>query len=275
MRIAIVGGKGTLGGHVTAELTRRGHDVRVLSRSGEYHVDLTTGDGLADALRDCDAVVDASNSASAKRAQQVLVEGSRRLLAAEAEAGVAHHVCISIVGCDEVPIGYYKVKTDQESVVEQGPRSASTVPWSIVKATQFHELAASALAAAARFRIIPVPGMKLQTVAAAEVAVAVADITEGTPVRGRIQVAGPQIMTAAEIARTWREVTGRRALLVSIPVPGKLGRALRGGGLTASQPDFSGSITFADWLSSQAGAGTAGAAEVSDRRQGHDIRHDR
>jgi len=263
MRIAIVGGKGTLGAHVTAELARRGHDVRVLSRSGEYRVDLTTGDGLGDALTGCDAVVDASNSASPKRAQQVLVEGSRRLLAAEAEAeaGVAHHVCISIVGCDQVPMGYYKVKTDQERVVEQGG-----VPWSIVQATQFHELAASALTAAARFRLLPVPGMKLQTIAAAEVAVAVADITEGAPVRGRIRVAGPQIMTAAEVARTWREVTGRRALLVPVPVPGKLGRALRRGGLTASQPDVRGTISFADWLSRQ--------AEVSGRPQGHDIRHD-
>jgi uncharacterized protein YbjT (DUF2867 family) len=247
MKIAIVGGKGTLGGHVTAELTRRGHEVRVLSRSGEYQVDLTTGDGLADALRDCDAVVDASNASSAKRARQVLVEGSRRLLAAEAAAGVAHHVCISIVGCDQVPMGYYKVKTDQEHVVEQGG-----VPWSTVKATQFHELAASAVAAAAKFGLVPVPAMKVQTVAAAEVAAAVADVTEGAPVRGPIQVAGPQIMTAAEVARTWREVTGRRPLLVPVPVPGKLGRALRNGGLTASEPDVRGTITFADWLSSQA-----------------------
>src|ERR1700733_13036292 len=110
MRIAIVGGKGPLGGHVTAELTRRGHEVRVLSRSGEYRVDLTTGEGLAAALKDCHAVVDASNASSSKRARQVLVEGSRRLLATEAEAGVAHHVCISIVGCDLVPVGYYQVK---------------------------------------------------------------------------------------------------------------------------------------------------------------------
>jgi uncharacterized protein YbjT (DUF2867 family) len=271
MRIAIVGGKGTLGGHVTTELARRGHEVRVLSRTGEYRVDLSTGEGLTDALKDCAAVVDASNDSSPKRAQQVLVEGSRRLLAAEAETGVAHHVCISIVGCDRVPVGYYKVKTSQEGVVEQDAAAG----WSIVQATQFHELAASALTAVARFRILPVPAMKLQTVAAAEVAVAVADVAEGAPVRGRIRVAGPQIMTAAEIARTWREVTGRRALLVPIPVPGKLGRALRDGGLTASRPDIRGTITFADWLSSQAGGGTAGADEVSGRRQGHDIRHDR
>jgi uncharacterized protein YbjT (DUF2867 family) len=293
MRIAIVGGKGTLGGHVTAELARRGHDVRVLSRSGEYRVDLSTGEGLTEALADCDAVVDASNASSPKRARQVLVEGSRRLLAAEAEAGVAHHVCISIVGCDQVPVGYYQVKVDQEGVVEQ----AATAGWSIIQATQFHELAASALAAAARFRVLPVPGMKLQTVAAAEVAGAVADVTEGKPARGRIRVAGPRIMTATEVARTWRAVTGRRALLVRIPVPGRLGRALRSGGLTTSQPDIRGTISFADWLASQArdgGAGSAdpgsansvsanpgsaspepGGGEISGRPTGHDIRHDR
>jgi uncharacterized protein YbjT (DUF2867 family) len=255
MRIAIVGGKGTLGGHVTAELARRGHDVRVLSRSGEYRVDLSTGEGLSDALTDCDAVVDASNASSAKRAQQVLVEGSRRLLAAEAAAGVAHHVCISIVGCDQVPVGYYKIKVGQERVVEQG-----SVPWSILQATQFHELAASALAAAGRFRVLPVPSMKLQTIAAAEVAVAVADVTEGAPARGRIRAAGPQIITAAEIARTWRSVTGRRALLLPVPVPGRLGRALRSGGLTTSRPDISGTISFADWLASQPRNGAAGGA---------------
>src|SRR4029077_15621293 len=127
MRIAIVGGKGTLGRHVTAELARGGHEVGLLSRSGEYQVDLSTGAGLAAALAGCDAVVDASNAQ--KNARAVLVDGSRRLLAAAAEAGGAHHVCVSIVGCDQVPMGYYKVKTEQEQTVTDGP-----VPWSIVQA---------------------------------------------------------------------------------------------------------------------------------------------
>lgn len=241
MRIAIVGGNGTLGRHVTAELARAGHEVRVLSRSGEYRVDLTTGAGLTAALAGCDAVVDASNAQ--KNARAVLVDGSRRLLAAAAEAGVAHHVCVSIVGCDQVPMGYYKVKTEQEQAVTDGP-----VPWSIVQATQFHELAASALAAAARFRILPVPRMKVQTIAAAEVARAVAEVATAPPVRGRVRVAGPLIQTGAELARTWRQVTGRTALLLPVPVPGQLGRALRAGGLTTSQPDIRGTTHFADWL---------------------------
>lgn len=241
MRIAIVGGTGTLGRHVAAEVTARGHEARVLSRSGEYPVDLTTGAGLAAALAGCDAVVDASNAQ--KGAREVLVEGSRRLLAAEAKAGVGHHVCISIVGCDQVPMGYYKVKTEQERVVLDAP-----VPWTIVQATQFHELAATALAAAAKFRIVPVPRMKIQTIAAAEVARAVADVATAAPARGRIRVAGPQILTGAELARTWRRVTGRTAVLIPVPVPGRLGRALRDGGLTASEPDVRGTMQFDEWL---------------------------
>ncbi|HXW43571.1 MAG TPA: NAD(P)H-binding protein [Streptosporangiaceae bacterium] len=244
MRIAIVGGRGTLGSYVTAELARRGHDVRVLSRSGEYRVDLTTGEGLAAALEGCAAVVDASNAT--RGAAHVLVEGSRRLLAAGNAAGVTHHVCVSIVGCNRVPFGYYRVKTDQERVVEQGP-----VPWSIVQATQFHELAAAAFGAAGKFRVLPAPRFPLQTVAAAEVAVAVADVTEGQPRHGRLQVAGPEVRTAAELARTWRRVTGRPALLLPVPLPGKTGRELRQGALTATDPDVRGTIVFADWLAAR------------------------
>ena len=134
MRIAIAGGTGTLGSLVAAELGRRGHEIRVLRRSApEYRVDLATGSGLADALAGCDVVVDASNNSS-RHAAQILVDGSRRLLAAERAAGVGHHVCVSIVGCERVPMGYFQVKAEQEQVVEQGP-----VPWSMVRATQFHE----------------------------------------------------------------------------------------------------------------------------------------
>jgi uncharacterized protein YbjT (DUF2867 family) len=244
MRIAIVGGAGTLGSHVTAELAARGHDVRVLSRRSElYPIDLVTGQGLAAALDGCDAVVDASNASAPRRAAQVLVEGSRRLLAAEQDAGVSHHVGISIVGCERVPMGYYRIKTEQEQVIERGP-----IRWSLVRATQFHELAAMALTAAAKWHVLPIPAMRLQTVAAAEVGRVLADVAEQEPGRGRIQIAGPQVMTAAELARTWRAVTGRRPLSVPVHVPGKLGRALRTGALTAPDADIRGTQTFADWL---------------------------
>ena len=247
MRIAIVGGAGTLGRYVTAELARRGHEVRVLSRSSpQYPVDLVTGKGLAAALAGCAVVVDASNAARPRRAAQVLVAGSSQLLAAEQRAGVTHHVGISIVGCELVPVGYYRVKVEQEQVIGRGP-----MPWSIVRATQFHELADMALTAAANWRVLPIPAMRIQTIAAAEVARVAADVAEGEPGRGRIQVAGPQVTTAAELARTWKSITGRRALSVPVPVTGKLGRALRSGALTAQDADVIGTQTFADWLSAR------------------------
>ena len=184
MRIAIAGGTGTLGSLVAAELTERGHDVRVLSRNApEYRVDLTTGAGLARALEGCDVVVDASNNSS-RHAAEILVEGSRRLLAAERAAGVGHHVCVSIVGCEQVPMSYFRVKAQQERVTEEGP-----MPWSIVRATQFHELALATLAAASRWGVLPVPRARLQTVACAEVARLVGDVA-GTH-RGRTESRSP------------------------------------------------------------------------------------
>jgi uncharacterized protein YbjT (DUF2867 family) len=242
MRIAIVGGTGLLGGHVADELRSRGHDVRVLSRrSPDHPVDLTTGDGLGHALAGCDVVVDAANAA--KDAARTLVDGSRRLLAAEEAAGVGHHVGVSIVGCELVPLGYFQVKAEQEQVIERGP-----VPWSLVRATQFHELVAATMASAGRWRVLPVPHATLQTVASAEVARVVADSAENAPRLGRVQVAGPEITDARELARTWRSITGRRALLLPVPLPGKPGRALRAGALTAERPDVRGTLSFADWL---------------------------
>jgi len=249
MRIAIVGGTGTVGKHIASELAARGHEVRVLSRSSpEFPVDLTSGEGLAAALAGCDVAVDASRtpSSSSKRAAQIHVDGSRILLAAEQADGIGHHVCISIVGCDLVPFGYYKVKTEQEHIVEQGP-----VPYSIVRATQFHELMTGVLAVAGKYHVLPAPTIQLQTVAAKEVASAVADVATGQPVQGIVEVAGPQTLLASDVARTWKSVTGTAAVIVPFPIPGKFGRGLRDGVLTTDKPDIRGTITFAEWLAEQ------------------------
>jgi uncharacterized protein YbjT (DUF2867 family) len=250
MRIAIAGGTGTLGGRAATELRSRGHEVRVLSRSApEYRVDLLTGAGLGAALEGCDAVVDASNNAS-RQAASVLVGGTRRLLDAEHAAGVRHHVCVSIVGCDELPIGYYAVKTDQERLVEQGP-----VPWTIVRATQFHEFIAGILGAAARWRALPTPRALLQPVACAEVARYVADIAERPARHAGSSIAGPEVTELRTLARSWRSVTGRQLALIPVRVPGRVGRALRSGTLTTRQAGVTGHVPFAAWLEAEAGAG--------------------
>jgi uncharacterized protein YbjT (DUF2867 family) len=239
-----VGGSGTLGRHVVEELRSRGHDVRPLSRRSTTHpVDLRTGAGLPDALSGCEIVIDASNDNS-KHAAETLVGGSRRLLAAEQALGVRHHICVSIVGCDQVPLGYFRIKVDQERVVQQGP-----MPWTIVRATQFHELVAATFSAAARWGLVPVPSARLQTIASAEVARAIADIAQGPPERRHVRVAGPEIVDARVLALTWRSIMGAHTLILPVPLPGRLGRALREGALTVEEPDRRGTTSFAAWLS--------------------------
>jgi uncharacterized protein YbjT (DUF2867 family) len=153
MKIAIMGGTGLLGRQVSEELRTRGHEVRAVSRSAPaYRADLTTGAGLDEAVAGCDVIVDASNNSS-RTAAATLVEGTRRLLAAGQRAGVPHHVCVSVVGCDRIPMGYFRVKAEQEGVVAQG-----AMPWIIVRATQFHEYLAAMLGAGARYGALQRPG---------------------------------------------------------------------------------------------------------------------
>jgi uncharacterized protein YbjT (DUF2867 family) len=130
--IGIAGGTGTLGALLVSQLRARGHDVRSLARgSTAYPVDLTTGRGLERALDGADVVIQAANGPASKRAAAVLVDGTKRLL----DASTAHHVCAPIVGIEHVPAGYYRVKVAEEAVVRSSGRS-----WTIVRATQFHEL---------------------------------------------------------------------------------------------------------------------------------------
>lgn len=242
MKIAIVGGTGMLGSQVEKELHSRGHEVRILSRSSpEYRIDLITGEGLNRALQGCDVVIDASNATS--NAEEVLVNGTLRLLAAEQEAGVGHHVCVSIVGCEKMPVGYLRAKAGQERAVEEGE-----VPWSIVRATQFHEYMAAMFAMLARWGILPIPRARVQTVAVAEVARAVAEAAVSAPSRARIEVAGPEVVDALDLARVWRSITGKRSLMFRLPLPGKFGRILRDGAMTSKHSDIRGKVRFADCL---------------------------
>jgi uncharacterized protein YbjT (DUF2867 family) len=234
MNIAIVGGTGTVGREAARVLQQRGHAVRVLSRHApEYPVDLSSGEGLAEALRDCDVVVDASNGS-----RKVLVEGTERLLRAEREAGVKHHVLVSIVGIDRVGGPYYKLKLAQERAVREGG-----VPWTILRATQFHTLVAQAFAKTAKLGVLPSLTAPLQPVDPAEVGRALADTAECEPSLGITQFAGPEVLTVRELARRWRDATGSRAVPLRVPAT----RSLRDGGLT-NPGAWRGKVTFDAWL---------------------------
>lgn len=250
MQVAVVGGTGMLGSPLVAELGRRGHEVRVLSRGkadaqpppGASHrrVDLARGEGLDAALEGVEALVDAANSRW--QAQGVLVEGTGRLAAAAARAGVRHHLLISIVGCDRAPMSYYRAKAAQEQAL-----ATSAVPWSILRATQFHELIGQWLAAAARLRLRPTGAARLQPIDVEVVARRLADALEQGP-GGRLpDLAGPRVETLGELSAAFATARERRLVPLRLPSLGGLGRALRDGVLcneSAATPGPS----FAEWL---------------------------
>lgn len=246
--VAVVGGTGTLGAAVVRELLARGADVRVLSRNAtnvaegatHHRVDLTSGAGLAPALAGVDAVVDAANST--KGAEEVLVAGTKRLLEAGAAAGIAHHVAISIIGIDRVPLSYYRVKLAQEEAIQSGP-----VPFSILRASQFPQLLDQAFTAAARFGVRPTGAAKVQPIDPEIVAARLAEAVGAGP-GGRLpDIAGPKVQTLSELSRAWATARGKHRLPLRVPAWGKMGKALAVGGLcdpAAATPGRD----FEEWL---------------------------
>ncbi len=239
MRIGIAGGTGTVGRRIAAELAARGHEVVVLSRhpaEGAEHrrVDLATGEGLPQAVEGLDVVVDASNGTA--------LSGTERLLAAERRAGVRHHVLVSIAGAEQVPLGYYRAKVAQEAALRDGG-----VPWSVVRATQFHGLVAFLFAKTAPARALPAPDVPLRPVDPRFVAAVAAEVAAGAPLLGIRTVAGPEVVRMPDLARQWRAATGRHAVRLPLPLPRRVGRPLRAGAF-APQAAETGGRTFSEWL---------------------------
>ena len=252
MRVLVVGGTGGLGRLVVQELAKRDHQVRVLSRQPKQSVlagpgielvrgDLSSGDGVAAAVSGVDAVVDAVNAT--RQAESVMVAGTRRLLDAAAAAGVAHMVEIGIVGAESIAplVSYYRVKLAQEQVVQSGE-----VPWSLLRATQFHDFLAPMVSRLARLPVLIAPDVRFQPVDRGEVAMAMADAVEAGP-GGRLpDFAGPQALPLVDFARSWLQAQGRNQRAVALPLPTKYGRRLRDGALC--NPDRAvGRLTFSDW----------------------------
>jgi uncharacterized protein YbjT (DUF2867 family) len=249
MRVAVVGGTGTIGALAVDELARRGHEAFVLSRhapavstgAAYRQVDLTTGSGLPEALDGVEVVLDASNSTGA-RSKAVLVEGTRRLLRAGEEAGVAHHALISIVGIETVPIGYYRTKLAQENALTESP-----VPTSVLRCTQFHQLLAGVFNSVARFGVLPSGSIPLQPVDPREAAEFLIGQLEQGPWTDRREFAGPDIVTLGALARAWAAGQRRRRVLIPPPAFGAAGRGLRAGGLTSTSA-ARGQVSFDQWL---------------------------
>jgi uncharacterized protein YbjT (DUF2867 family) len=259
VKVLVVGGTGTAGRPAAAELVRRGHEVRVFSRSGRgvpgadgVRGDIATGAGLAEAMSDIDAVIDASNitSLSEKIATGFFAGSTRRLVAAEAAAGVRRHVLISIVGIELVPTGYYRAKLAQERALTTAAEGAG-VSWSIQRSTQFHEFAAQMIGRLQRGPVVPMPMASAQPVSTLDVAGALADAV-ASPDAGRLpDLAGPESLQVTEMARAVLQARGERAVVVPLPLPGAAGRAVRSGALrpASGTPIRIGRVRFEEYVS--------------------------
>lgn len=242
LKVAVAGGTGMVGRLVVAELERVGATPVVIARSAG--VDLTTGEGLAAALDGVDVVIDTSNveTLSAKRSVAFFEAATSNLLAAGEAAGVRHHVALSIVGCDVVDMPYYVGKRRQEDLVAAGP-----VPWTVLRATQFHEFAQQMVDRSPP-RVALALRMRCQPIAAAEVAAALVAAAVGEPAGRLPDLGGPQEERMGGMVQ--RLVRERRLRRFAVPVAmvGKVGRQIARGGLLPAAGGTLGVETFDAWL---------------------------
>lgn len=188
MKIVVIGGTGLIGSKVVNILKAQGHEA--VPASPRLGVNTLTGEGLADALAGASVVVDVSNSPTFEPAAvlEFFETSTRNLLAAEAEAGVGHHVALSIVGIDRSPDnGYFQAKLAQERLITEGP-----VPYSIVRATQFMEFIDGIADEATTGTEVHIPPVAFQPIAAADVARMLAGVAVHPPLNGRVEIAGPE-----------------------------------------------------------------------------------
>jgi uncharacterized protein YbjT (DUF2867 family) len=246
MRVAVAGATGNIGTLTVAALERDGHEAVRISRS--LGVDLTTGDGLDDALAGVEAVIDVTNAPAADRTESVAYFGAttRNLLAAEERAGVGHHVLLSIVGIDRVEGNpHYAGKREQERLVAAGP-----VPWTIVPATQFHDFAAMVTSWTEQDGVATVAPLLVQPIAPADVADILAEIATGRPQGRYADVAGPEPQDLVDMARRTTEARGHAVKLVPTWA-GLFGPAMAGNVLLPGEGARIAPTTFDDWLATQ------------------------
>ncbi|GAA3642303.1 NAD(P)H-binding protein [Microbacterium awajiense] len=243
MRIAVAGGTGMVGAHVVELARHRDHDAVVLARS--HGVDLISGIGLGEALAGVDVVIDVSNVSTLRTDASVsfFAGAAKSLLTAERAAGIGHHVALSIVGADAAPEGYYAGKLVQERLIEAGE-----VPWTILRATQFHEFAAMLYVTAKVGSVRVAPRGRLQPIAAREVAAHLLDLAEGKPVGRAAEIAGPREESLTAMVRTYASAVGYRRRIPSVALPGALGRAQRDGSLLPGPGAILGHQTFDQWI---------------------------
>jgi uncharacterized protein YbjT (DUF2867 family) len=240
--VLVTGGTGTLGRAVVPALRDRGHDVRVLSRRAESEPgrvvgDLSTGAGLEQALDGIDTVVHLATANGREDVAQ-----TRNLLAAMRPH--QHLIAVSIVGSDRIPLPYYRAKVEAERLI-----TTSSVPWTIQRSTQFHDLIARIFSLQRRLPVLLAPDFAVQPIDVRDVAARLADLTDAPPAGRAPDLGGPAVRPFRDLATAWQAERGSRKRVVLLRLPGRIFAGYRSGAHTVAG-GAAGRITFEDHLRS-------------------------
>ena len=244
MKIVVVGGSGLIGSKLVTKLGEHGHEA--LDASPKTGVNSLTGEGLPDVLDGADAVVDVSNSplSEAAAVMNFFTTSTRNILAAEAAAGVNHHVALSVVGTDRLQeSGYFQAKLAQEKLIEE-----SSIPYSIVHATQFFEFINSIAEAATEGNTVRLAPVLIQPMAADDVASAVGRVAVGSPVNGVVEVAGPDQFRLDDLIREGLGALHDPREVITDTHASYFGARLGERTLIPEADALLGTIRFEDWL---------------------------
>src|SRR5207248_2049757 len=248
MKIVIIGGSGLIGKKLVKNLRQHGH--KVVAASPSSGVDTLTGEGLAEALVGASVVVDVANSPSFedKAVLEFFETSGRNLLAAEAAAGVGHHIALSVVGTDRLlASGYFRAKMAQENLIK-----ASAIPYTIVRATQFFEFVGGIAQAATEGQTVRLPPVLMQPIVSDDVAAVVAEAALAEPLNGTFDLAGPEPIRQDELVRQFLKATGDARTVITDPKAFYYGIAVNDRSLTPGENPRLGPTSFADWLSRNA-----------------------
>jgi len=244
MKIVVIGGTGLIGSKLVKKLQEQGHEAVAASPSSG--VNSVTGEGLADALKGASAVVDVTNSASWEDAAvlKFFETSTRNLLVYEATAGVGHHVALSVVGTERLlESGFFRAKLAQENLIK-----ASSIPYTIVRATQFFEFVRQIADFSTVGNQVRLPPALFQPMAADDVASAIARIATSSPVNGTVEIGGPEQFRLDELAR--RDLAARQdpREVISDPMARYVGIAVSQRELVPNANAQLGETHFEDWL---------------------------
>jgi uncharacterized protein YbjT (DUF2867 family) len=248
MKIVVIGGSGLIGSKLVNKLRDQGHEA--VAASPNSGVNTLTGEGLSEALKGASVVVDVSNSPNweDKAVLDFFETSTRNLLAAEAAAGVGHHVALSVVGTERLlESGYFRAKIAQENLIK-----ASSIPYTIVRATQFYEFVKGIADFSTRENEVHLPTALIQPMAADDVASAIARVAVGSPVNGIVEVGGPEQFRLDELIRHGLAARKDPRKVVADPQATYYGVKVTERELVPDNAASLGKIRFDEWLAQSA-----------------------